>query len=90
MRAHEPVVRKCPPHLNRLAYHFLSGYMPPGLMERTCADEVRRPVADLVFQEQKHTSFNRRGVTSSLFDRMANRSGRLNCHSLLFTLTINL
>jgi len=65
-------------------------FLSSGLMERTCADEVRRPAADLVFQEQKPTSVNRRGVTSSLFDRMANRSGRLNCHSLLFTLTINL
>ena len=61
-----------------------------GLTERTCADEVRQPAADLVFQEQKQTCFNRWGVTSSLFDRMANRSARSNCHSLLFTVTINL
>jgi len=56
------------------------------LTERTCTDKVRRPAADLVFQEQKQTSFNRLGVTSSLFDRMANRSGRSNCRSLLFML----
>jgi len=64
-------------------------FLASGLTEWICADEVRRPAAGLVFQEQKQTSFNRQGVTSSLFDRMANRSGRSNCHSVLFTITIN-
>ena len=31
MGPHEQVVRKCPPHPNRLAYYFLSPHMPPGL-----------------------------------------------------------
>jgi len=31
MGAHEPLVRKGPPHLNCLAHHFLSRYMPSRL-----------------------------------------------------------
>ena len=31
MGTHESVVRMCPPHLNLLAYHFLSRFMPTGL-----------------------------------------------------------
>jgi len=65
-------------------------FVSSSLTERTCADEVRWPVADLLFQEQKQTSFNREEVTLSMFDRMANMSGLSNSHPLLFTLTINL
>jgi len=45
MGAHEPVVRKCPPHLNRLAYHFVSRYMPPDLQSpaRDQIHSLRRP-----------------------------------------------
>jgi len=31
MSACKLVVRKCAPHRNRIAYHFLSRYMPPGV-----------------------------------------------------------
>jgi len=34
MGAREPVVQKCPRHLNRLIYYFLSRYMPPDLQSR--------------------------------------------------------
>ena len=42
MGAREPVVQQCPPHLNRLAYHFLSCYMPPGL-QSPAGDQIHSP-----------------------------------------------
>jgi len=41
MGAREPVVKTCPPYLNRLAYHFLSSYMPPGL-QSPARDQIHR------------------------------------------------